>query len=117
MSWTTAKARGAQAVEDADVEQVFAAQEIDAYGLRWQDRKVIEVLLGQPKYRRVKGQDEFVAYAASEAAVVSLAGLDRAEYRDAVKPRLMARNFLEVRIGYGQSLTRRAVEAYGMEVA
>ena len=109
---TTAEARGSATVEDADVERVFATQEIDRFGLRWQDRRIMEVLFTQPKYRMVKKEPVFVAYAASEQAVVTLAGIDRAEYRESVKPRLMSRGLLQVRATYGQSLTPRAEEWY-----
>jgi Holliday junction resolvasome RuvABC ATP-dependent DNA helicase subunit len=110
---TTAEARGSDVVEPVDVERVFATQEIDAYGLRWQDRRVIEVLFNQPKYRMVKKEPVFVCFAASEQNVVTLAGIDRAEYREAVRPRLMSRGLLQVRATYGQALTARGEEWYG----
>jgi len=111
MAVTAAKARGAAQVEVVDVERVIDQQRIDALGLRLWDRQVIAALLGQPKYRRVKGQDVFSHYAASEAAVTAMAQLDPEEYRTVVRPRLMSRGLLEIR--GGQALTPRAVQLYG----
>lgn len=113
MAWTTAKARSAGEVGDADVERVFEVQEIDEHGLRWQDRRVMQVLFTQPRYRMVKKEPVFVAYAASEQNVVTLAGIDKGEYRETVRPRLMSRGLLEVRATYGQALTAKAADLYG----
>lgn len=113
MAWTTAKARGEHEVAAADVERVFEVQEIDKHGLRWQDRRVMQVLFTQPRFRMVKKEPVFVAFAASEQNVVTLAGIDKGEYRETVRPRLMARGLMEVRATYGQSLTARAAEVYG----
>lgn len=109
---TGAKGRGSETVTADDVQRVFERMEIDQYGLRWQDRRVLEVLFTQPKYRLVKGVSVFVAWAASEQNVVTLAGIDKAEYREAVRPRLMSRGLLEIRSSYGQALTVRAKEWY-----
>lgn len=109
-----ARARGADHVELRDVEQVFESQRIDELGLRWDDRRVIEVLLNSPRHRRDrKGEQEFVCYGASEGDVCAMARIDRGEYRDSIKPRLMARGLLEVRPLYGQALKDLAVRAYG----
>lgn len=111
-----AKAAQRGQVELADVGRVFESQRIDELGLRWMDRRVIEVLLGQPRYRRGKGKDaepEFVCYGASEADVCAMAQLDRGEYRESVKPRLMARGLLQVRATYGQALTEKGAAMYG----
>jgi hypothetical protein len=51
-----------------------------------------------------------VVYKASEAAVVSIAGVDPEYYRSVVKPKLMSRGFLTIR--GGQMLTDRAVALY-----
>lgn len=117
MALTTAKGRGSSVVETTDVERVFDVQEIDAQGLRWQDRRVLQVLFSQPRYRMVKKEPVFVAFAASEQNVVTLAGIDRAEYREAVRPRLMSRGLLEIRATYGQALTAKASELYKMGAA
>ena len=111
MAVTAAKARGATLVELADVNRVIAQQRIDELGLRLWDRKVIQALFGQPKFRRVKGQDVFSHYAASEGAVTAMAQLDPEEYRTVVRPRLMSRGLLEIR--GGQALTSKAVQLYG----
>ena len=63
------------------------------------------------------GIPEFVCYAASEHNACMLAGVDVEEYRETIRPRLMARGLLEVRPDYGQALTDRAVAVYGSLVA
>lgn len=109
-----AKARKAGAVESPDLERVFASQQLDALGLRALDRRVLGVLLQQPKYKNARGGGkEFVCYAASENDVVAMAQVDRGEYRESIKPRLMARGLLQVRATYGQALTPKAVQLYG----
>lgn len=111
-----ARAHRGEAVRLADIERVFVTQQIDELGLRGMDRRVISVLLTQPKYRSPRGGPrEFVCYAASENDVVAMAQLDRGEYRDTVKPRLMSRGLLQVRATYGQSLTDKAVQLYGKQ--
>jgi hypothetical protein len=59
----------------------------------------------------VKKEPVFVCFAASEQNVVTLARIDKAEYREAVRPRLMSRGLLEVT--HGQTLTPRALTWYG----
>ncbi len=113
MAVTHAKGRGAAGVVVEDVNRVFELQQMDTLGLRWLDREVIRVLLKQPRYRNRKGVQEFVAYAASENDVCQLANVDRPEFRDSIKSRLMSRQLLVVKPGYGQSLTERAVNLYG----
>ena len=112
MAVTSARGRSASAVKDADVDRVFALQKMDALGLRWLDRRVIQALFGQPKYRRVKGENVFECYAASEQNTCTLAGVDKGEYREAIRPRLMTRGLLQVRPYYGQALTAKAVDTY-----
>lgn len=109
-----ARARGVAVIEVQDVEQALTAQAIDTLGLARMDRRVIEVLLRHPRYRRGRGTgpQEFVCYGASETDVVSMAGIDRGEYRDVIKPKLMSRGLLQVRPTYGQALTARAVAHY-----
>lgn len=102
-----ARADGRAQVTLADVTAVCDAYDIDAYGLRWIDREVLQVLYRRPRYRGK--QKELVAYAASEADLCAMSGLDPEEYRAAVKPRLMARGLVEVLAGYGQALTAQGL--------
>jgi Holliday junction DNA helicase RuvB len=111
MAVTAAKGRGASIVEDVDVDRVLSLQGVDELGLRWMDRQVIAALLTQPRFRG--RANELVCYGASENDTCQLAGIDRAEYRETIKPRLIARGLLQVRPGYGQALTERAVSLYG----
>jgi Holliday junction resolvasome RuvABC ATP-dependent DNA helicase subunit len=108
-----AKARKATSITLPDVQRVFETQQIDYMGLRGMDRRVISVLLTQPKHRSIRGGGrEFVCFAASEKDVVAMAQVDHGEYRESVKPRLMARGLLQVRATYGQALTPLAVTLY-----
>ena len=113
MAEVIAKGRGGPTISTADVQEVFELQQIDELGLRWLDRRVIEALLTQPKRRK----DEFVCYAAGEQNTCTLAGVDKAEYRETIRPRLMSRGLLEVRPYYGQALTDEAVALYGERMA
>lgn len=111
-----AKARQSAAIETSDVQLVFDSQRLDELGLGWMDRKVLQVLLRHPRYRRGRGKDapeEFVCFAASENDVVAMAQLDRGEYREVIKPKLMARGLLQVRATYGQALTPHGAATYG----
>lgn len=109
-----AKARQSPRVELDDVQEVWDSYQIDELGLRPVDREIIRVLFMQPRYRRSRetGEQEFVCYAASEVNTVTMARIDKAEYRDYVRPKLMGRGLLEIRVTYGQALTNRAVETY-----
>jgi Holliday junction resolvasome RuvABC ATP-dependent DNA helicase subunit len=107
-----ARGDGDTRVRREHVETVCATQEIDELGLRWPERRVIAFLLTQPKTRVARGVEEFVCYAASEDNVCRAAGVDRAEYRDVVRPRLMARGLLTMH-PRGQALTEFAVARYG----
>ena len=109
MAVTMAKGRGSACVESADVFEVFDMQEIDELGLRYLDRLIISTLFKQPRYR--KG-NEFVCYGASESNVCMMANIDPDEYRNTIRPRLMTRGLLEMRAGYGQALTPKAVDLY-----
>jgi len=114
MATNAAKAAGRESVTIPDVERVFALQGMDELGLRWIDRQVVDALLTQPKQRRGRGgAQEFVCYGASELNTCTLASVDKSEYRETIRPRLMARGLLMVRPYYGQSLTEKAVELYG----
>ncbi len=107
-----ARAAGDAMVQVEHVMEVVRTQELDHFGLRWSERQVIKFLFTQPKTRRVAGVDAFVAYAASESDVVRAAGVDAAEYRSTLRPRLMARGLLKMH-PRGQALTNEAVVAYG----
>lgn len=105
-----AKAVRRKLITEVDVKEVFDIYGIDELGLRWEDREVLKALFQRPRHR---GKDkQFVAYAASESDICAVAGLDPEEYRDTVKARLLSRGLLEIRAGYGQALTPKAVEAY-----
>jgi Holliday junction resolvasome RuvABC ATP-dependent DNA helicase subunit len=109
-----ARQRQATHVDTLDVERVFDSQQIDTLGLRWMDRSVLRALLGMPRFRNAKGgTKEFVCYAAAEKDTTQLAQVDPGEYRETIKPRLMARGLLQIRATYGQALTDKAVELYG----
>jgi hypothetical protein len=111
---TSAKARRAEPANISDVEWAFGLQEVDELGLRWLDREVIRALLGQPKSRTGKdGTPQFMCFAASESNLCMLAGVDKEEYRETIRPRLMSRGLLEVRPYYGQALTAAGVARYG----
>jgi Holliday junction resolvasome RuvABC ATP-dependent DNA helicase subunit len=100
-------------LEVSDIERVFQIEQLDSYGLRWIDRQVMRALFSQPKQRALRGGGtEFVCYAASEANLCLLAGVDKATYREAIRPRLMSRRLLELRPYYGQALTARAITLY-----
>lgn len=105
-----ARAAGRAMIIEQDVDEVFTTYGIDEQGLRWEDREVIRALFKRP---RTRGKDQtFVCYGGSESDICAMSGLDPEEYREAVKPRLMSRGFLEVRAGYGQALTEQATTLY-----
>jgi Holliday junction DNA helicase RuvB len=110
-----AKARGSMVVDTTDVEEVWDVNQIDDLGLNPVDRQVIRAILTQPRYRRNPEGDgqEFVCYASSESNTYQMARVDRAEYINYIRPKLMARGLLEIRITYGQALTQRCLELYG----
>ena len=82
--------------------------EIDARGLRREDREVIRCLLRVP--RRLVTKD-IVRYSMSEEALCAAAGIDRATYKKRVQPKLL-RTGLLMTLG-GQCLTDKAVAEYG----
>lgn len=105
-----AKASGRAVITEQDVQDVFAAYAIDEQGLRREDRDVITALFKRP---RTKGKDNaFVCFGASEQDICAVAGLDPEEYRETVKPRLLARDLIAVKSGYGQILTENATTRY-----
>lgn len=107
-----AQANGEPAVTTSHVEEVFALEQVDVHGLRWLDREVIRALLKQPKHLK---DGTFVCHGASESNVCTIAGVDRDEYRQVIRPRLMSRRFLEMRPYYGQCLTSECVALYRSE--
>jgi Holliday junction DNA helicase RuvB len=92
------------------VADVFSTFEIDEHGLRPIDRSVLSALFRRPRYRG-KSQ-EFYCFGASESDVCAMATLDRGEFQDTIRPRLMSRGFLEVRAGVGLALTEHATREY-----
>jgi Holliday junction resolvasome RuvABC ATP-dependent DNA helicase subunit len=113
MAVTAAQARGASAVEEPDLKRVFTLQAIDDMGLRWLDRRVIHELM---KVVRVQ-KDGTVIHAASIADVANLAQVDKDEYMNGIKPRLMSRKLITQKPGYGQTLTPLALERYGDKIS
>lgn len=92
------------------VQDVFDTYEIDGHGLRPVDRSVIAALFQRPRYR---GKDQqFYCYGGSESDICAMARLDKAEFQETIRPKLMSRGFLEVRSGVGLALTPQAVEQY-----
>ena len=108
----SARSKGSATVALEDVDRIFRLEDIDELGLRFLDRRVLSALFTQPKVRSTKDGPLFVCYAASEQNVCMLSQLDKEEYRESVRPRLMARQLLALRPYYGQSLTDRAIELY-----
>lgn len=105
-----ATANGLATITTPIVQDVFDTYEIDAHGLRPVDRGVIAALFQRPRYR---GKDQaFYCYGGSESDICSVARLDKAEFQETIRPKLMSRGFLEVRAGVGLALTTRGVEEY-----
>lgn len=104
-----ARARKSERIQLKDVNNVLDYQRIDEIGLRWMDRQVIKALFSLPK---IKADGTFVCYAGSEVNVVLLAQIDKAEYRETIRPKLMSRGLLGIRPYYGQALTDKAVRDY-----
>jgi len=97
-------------ITTAVVQDVFETYEIDRHGLRPADRSVIAALFQRP---RVRAKDQqFICFGGSESDVCAVARLDRAEFQETIRPKLMSRGFLEVRSGVGLALTERAVSEY-----
>lgn len=105
-----AQAIGAASITRSVVEDVFTTYEIDEHGLRPIDRSVLAALFNRPRYRG-KNQD-FYCYGASESDVCSVARLDKAEFQETIRPKLLSRGFIEVRAGVGLVLTAPAVSRY-----
>lgn len=105
-----AKANKRTEITYAVVEDVFQTYQVDSLGLRPIDRKVITSLLGRPRFRG--RTQELIGYGMSENDVCMSSGVDKGEFRDVIRPRLMVRGLLEVRTGLGLALTQRAVSLY-----
>lgn len=105
-----AKATQAPTITRAVVQHVFDTYAVDGLGLRPVDRKVLSAMRARPRYRARTG--ELLGYGASENDVCVSSGVDKGEFRDVIRPRLMTRGLIEVRPGIGLALTARAVEYY-----
>lgn len=92
------------------VQHVFDTYAVDSLGLRPVDRKVLSAMRARPRYRARTG--ELLGYGASENDVCVSSGVDKGEFRDVIRPRLMTRGLIEVRPGIGLALTARAAEYY-----
>ncbi|WP_373064707.1 AAA family ATPase [Gemmatimonas sp.] len=105
-----ATAQGHHAITTDIVEDVFATFEIDQHGLRPADRSVVQALFKRPRYR---GKDQaFYCYGGSESDVCAVTKLDKTEFQETIRPRLLSRGLLEVRTGVGLALTNLAIIAY-----
>lgn len=105
-----ATALGHDTITPVVVQDVFETYEIDTHGLRPADRSVIAALFKRPRYR---GKEQtFVCFGGSESDVCAVARLDKAEFQETIRPKLMSRGFLEVRSGVGLALTPHAVTEY-----
>jgi len=105
-----AQASGTPRITTAVVNDVFDTYEIDRNGLRPADRAVIAALFKRPRYR---GKDQaFYCYGGSESDICAVARLDKAEFQETIRPKLMSRGLLEVRSGVGLALTAAAVTEY-----
>jgi Holliday junction resolvasome RuvABC ATP-dependent DNA helicase subunit len=92
------------------VEDVFTTFEIDQHGLRPVDRVVLAALFQRPRYR---GKEQaFYCYGGSESDVCAVAKLDKTEFQETIRPRLLSRGLLEVRSGVGLALTPHAITEY-----
>lgn len=105
-----AKATQQSTIVPATVEQVFTTFGVDPLGLRPIDRTIITALRARPRFRGRTG--ELIGYGGSENDVCMSAGLDKGEFRDVIRPRLLTRGLIEVRAGIGLCLTDRALRHY-----
>lgn len=110
-----ARAHHESVITPHTVHRVLAAWDLDAHGLRPIDRRVLATLYQRPKVRTKDGV--VLGYGASEADVCAASGIDPGEFRAVVRPRLMARGYLEVRPGFGLKLTDKALRDYPEAVA
>jgi Holliday junction DNA helicase RuvB len=101
---------GVSQIDTHHVQEMFEVWQIDELGLRPTDRRVIHAMLDRPRHRGRDGA--FLGYGGSEADICAVAGIDRAEFQQVVRPKLLSRRLLEVRPGIGLVLTEKAVLAY-----
>jgi len=106
------RARGRSTITTSDVQEVIQLHGYDNLGLTHLDRRVLNAMYSRKRYRNGKaGQPpEFVCYGDSEDVVTRLAGVDKELYRQQIKPRLMSRNLIYTRAGYGQTLTDEGIK-------
>jgi Holliday junction resolvasome RuvABC ATP-dependent DNA helicase subunit len=110
---TFARSVGHLTITDSHMEQVYQLNALDSFGLTALDRRVINVMLRMPRTRRARdGSDELVAYGGAEVHISQVAQVDLGTFRQIVKPKLLARELLSTRAGYGQVLTERAIQLY-----
>lgn len=105
-----AKATDADTITYDIVDHVFRTFAVDHLGLRSVDRQIISAMRARPRYRGRTG--ELIGYGGSENDVCLASGVDKGEFRDVIRPRLLTRGLIEVRPGIGLSLTALAVEHY-----
>lgn len=105
-----ATAHGHTMITPAVVDEVFTTFEIDPQGLRPVDRSVLSALFKRPRYRG-KAQ-EFYCFGGSESDVCAVTKLDKAEFQETIRPRLLSRGLIEVRAGVGLALTDHAISTY-----
>jgi len=105
-----AKAQGHTTISTDVVDHVFSTYAVDQLGLRAIDRKIITTMLQRPRYRGRSA--ELIGFGASENDVCLASGVDKGEFRDVIRPRLMTRGLIEVRPGIGLALTDRAIKHY-----
>jgi len=105
-----AKATKERTITEPIVETVFTTYGVDRLGLRPIDRKVIRAFRTRPRYATRTGQ--LTGYGGSENDICTVSGVDKGEFREVIRPRLMARGLIEVRPGIGLALTTRAVTEY-----
>lgn len=107
---TFAKANDANMITAQIVRTVCDVYGIDDLGLRPIDRKIVTAMLARPRYRG--RTQELIGYGGSENDVCLAAGVDKGEFREVIRPRLLTRGLLEVRPGIGLSLTDHALKHY-----
>lgn len=110
MARTVAKANDLDVIPLDVIERVCQRHGIDELGLDKADRACINAILSQPFYKTIKGAEQLAGYRCSEDTVIGIAGVDRVQYREMIRPKLMSRELLVIR--NGQRLTDKAVTLY-----
>jgi Holliday junction DNA helicase RuvB len=112
MAEEVARSHSRTTITVADVNEVIAIHGYDALGLTHLDRRVLTAIYSRKRFRNGKPgkPQEFVCYGDSEEVITRLAGVDKALYREQIKPRLMARSLVYTRAGYGQTLTDEGIK-------